>query len=288
MNGRFHTVPVKTNPSNEEFLQQHVLARQPVVIKGALDSWNALRWSPPYLEAKVGSREVRYRSEDGEQTGAFAELVERIFAGAADAPYLRNINVAEQLPELLDDIRPEPAYASTNWRSHFLMPREWPKAVKKGAFELFVSKAAASFPYLHIDYWGMSGFFAQICGDKEVILFPPEDAANLYPTARERLVSEVQDFDDPDYERYPRLRHARQHRITIGPGDLLYNPGWWHTTKTTRTAITVIWAYWNRHEWTHLVEAARGTGGIRGRLLGPYLKFVGACNLLASGLVGGS
>jgi hypothetical protein len=277
---RFHAVPVETDLSTDEFLHRYVLARRPVVIKGALTAWHAMRWNPEYLKATAGERRVCYRTEREPRTGVFAELVDRVFdtPAGAPAPYLRNIDVAEQLPELVEDITPEPVYSLNNWRSHVLMPSRWPAAVKKGAYELFVSPAAASFPYLHIDYWGMSAFFAQICGEKEVILFPPDDAPNLYPTARDRLVSEITDFDALD--RYPRLTSARQHRVTIGPGDLLYNPAWWHTTRTTRTAITVIWAYWNRHEWTHLRQAVRA-GGIWGRLvIEPYLRFVGLCNLL--------
>ena len=150
------------------------------------------------------------------------------------------------------------------------MPRRWPAAVKKGTYELFVSRAAAAFPYLHIDYWGMSAFFAQVYGDKEVILFPPDDAPYLAATPGDPLVSTLTDFDRVD----PR---ARQHRVTIGPGDLLFNPGWWHTTRTTRSAITVIWAYWNRHEWAHLLAAVRAVG-LTGRLVAPYLRFVGMCN----------
>ncbi len=283
MSGPFHAVPVKANLSNEEFLREHVLQRQPVLIKGALKDWNALNWTPQYLKDKVGARPVRYRTEGGLKSGRFGDLIDLIFNGSSDAPapYLRNIGLAEQLPELVADIRPEPVYSRNNWRSHFLMPSQWPPEVKKDLYELFISKADASFPYLHIDYWGMSSFLAQLVGEKEVILFPPDDAPNLYQTVENRLVSEIKAFDDPDYGRYPRLRSARQHRVTIGPGDLLYNPAWWHTTRTRRTSATVIWAYWNRHEWTHLLEEARRAGGIRSRLLPPYLLFVGACNRFA-------
>src|SRR5690242_12802109 len=137
MSGRFTAVPVKANLSKDEFLHEHVLARQPVLIQGALNHWNALRWTPQYLKAKVGARVVRYRTEGEAQSGAFGELIDRIFHGAtgAPAPYLRNINVADQLPELLDDIRPELVYSRNNWRSHFLMPSQWPPAVKKDAYE---------------------------------------------------------------------------------------------------------------------------------------------------------
>jgi hypothetical protein len=280
MSGRFHTVAVKSKLSTDEFFHEHVLARQPVVIKGALTKWNALSWTPDYLKARVGTRRIRYRTESDDQVGVFGDLIDRIFDGASDAPapYLRNIDMAEQLPELVEDIRPEPVYSLDNWRSHFLMPRHWPKAAKKGAYELFVSKADASFPYLHIDYWGMSAFFAQISGEKEVVLFPPDDAPNLYPTDEDPLVSQISDFDDLDSARYRKLAAARQHRVTITAGDLLYNPSWWHTTRTKRTAMTLIWAYWNRHEWTHLLTAVRRSGGIKGRVFAGYFQLVGACN----------
>lgn len=279
MRESFHAVPVRAGLSSHDFFHAHVLARQPVLIQGALTRWNALRWNPQYLKARVGRRQIRYRTEGEPATVVFGDIVDRIFdGGGARAPYLRNIDLAEQLPELVDDIRPEPVYGSQNWRSHPLMPARWPPAVKKNAYELFISPAAAAFPYLHIDYWGMSTFLAQISGEKEVILFPPEDAPNLYPTAGDPLVSEITDFDALDDARYPKLRAAKQHRVTLRAGDLLYNPGWWHTTKTTQTAITVIWGYWNRHEWAHMVAAVHARGRIRGRLLAQYVRFVGMCN----------
>src|SRR6185312_2569128 len=119
---RMHTVPVTAELSNAEFLHRHVLARQPVVIQGALAEWKALHWNVEYLERKVGSRHVRYRTEGEPVTGRFGELVERIFYGDPSAPYLRNIDLAEQLPELVDDIQPQPIYTRRNWRSHTLMP----------------------------------------------------------------------------------------------------------------------------------------------------------------------
>jgi hypothetical protein len=43
--------------------------------------------------------------------------------------------------------------------------------------------------------------------------------------------------------------------------------------------MTLIWAYWNRHEWRNLVAEVRGLGGAKGRLaVVPYLQFVGMCN----------
>lgn len=278
----FHEVPVRSDLSNDEFLHEYVLKRQPVLIKGALKQWKALQWTPQYLKQAAGSQVLHYRTEQGVESGAWGDLVDLIFNSDRPAPYLRNIDLKAQLPALAKDIEPELTYSANNWRSHFLMPRGWPAEVKKDLYEAFISRAKMSFPYLHRDYWGMSAFFAQVYGEKEVILFPAEDAPHLYPTEANPLISSIGDFDNPDYDKFPRLKQARQFRLTLVPGDLLYNPRWWHTTKTLKTSITLIWAYWNQHEWDDLLHYVRTRVGRKWRpALVPYLRFVGFCNRLA-------
>lgn len=267
----------------EEFLQENVLKRKPILIKGALKEWKALQWTPEYLKKAAGSQTLSYRTEEGVRQGIFGELIDQIFYTDKPAPYLRNIDLARDLPTLARDIGPL-RYCSGNWRNHFLMPRHWPPEVRKDLYEVFISRKNGAFPYLHIDYWGMSAFLAQLYGRKEVILFPAEDSPYLYPMATNPLRSSIREFDNPDYETFPEFRHARQYRVVLEPGDLLFNPGWWHTTKTLAPSITVIWAYWNRHEWNDLLSYVRTRKSLKYRVaLFPYLRFVGLCNLLWPG-----
>jgi hypothetical protein len=276
-------VPVARDIAPREFLQEYVLKRQPVLIKGALIEWKALQWTPDYLKQAAGAQTLSYRTEEGVRQGNFGELIDLIFHTNKPAPYLRNIDLTRDLPSLAHDIGPV-RYCSRNWRNHFLMPRRWPAEVKKDLYEVFISRQNASFPYLHIDYWGMSAFLAQLYGRKEVILFPVEDSQYLYPMADNPLRSSIEDFDNPDYETFPEFRHARQYRVVLEPGDLLFNPGWWHTTKTLAPSITMIWAYWNRYEWDDLLGFVRARNSLKDRLaLLPYLKFVGLCNRLWPG-----
>ena len=279
----YHPVPVRSDLSTEEFLREYVYERQPVVIKGALERWKALQWTPDYLKQAAGARILPYRTEQGMQSGRWDELIELIFESDRPAPYLRNIDLKAQLPMLAKDVEPLPDYSARNWRSHFLMTRNWPAEIRKDLYELFVSQTATAFPYLHVDYWGMSAFFAQLVGEKEIVLFPREDAPYLYPTEKDPLVSSITNFDDPDYGRFPALRQARQHRVTLGPGDLLYNPRWWHTTRTLKPSMTLIWAYWNKHEWDGLLDYVRTRVGRRWRpALVPYFTLVGLCNRLTA------
>jgi hypothetical protein len=284
MNIGSNAVPVSRNISPEAFLQENVLKRKPILIKGALKEWKALQWTPEYLKQVAGSHMLSYRTEEGVKQGNFGELIDRIFHTDKPAPYLRNVDLGHELPMLASDIEPALPYCSRNWRDHFLMPRRWPAEVRKDLYEVFISRKNESFPYLHIDYWGMSAFMAQLYGRKEVILFPAEDARYLYPTATNPLKSSIREFDNPDYETFPELRHARLYRVILEPGDLLFNPGWWHTTKTLDASITVIWAYWNRHEWDDLLNHVRTRMSLKRRVaLLPYLRFVGMCNRLLPG-----
>jgi histone arginine demethylase JMJD6 len=279
-----NAVPVARDISPETFLHENVLKRQPLLIKGALKEWKALQWTPEYLKQAAGSQILSYRTEEGVKQGNFGELIDRIFYTDKPAPYLRNVDLGRELPTLAHDIEPALPYCSRNWRDHFLMPRGWPADVRKDLYEVFISRKNESFPYLHIDYWGMSAFMAQLYGRKEVILFPAEDARYLYPTAANPLMSSIRDFDNPDYETFPEFRHARQYRVVLEPGDLLFNPGWWHTTKTLAASVTVIWAYWNRHEWEDLLDHVRARMSRKYRVaLLPYLRFVGMCNRLSPG-----
>jgi len=281
MNTVSNAIPVSRDISPEAFLKDYVLERKPILIKGALKEWKALQWTPEYLKQVAGSQMLSFRTEDGIRQGNFGELIDQIFHTDKPAPYLRNVDLVRQLPMLARDLAPELPYCSNNWRDHVVMLRDWPAEVRKDLYEAFISRTNASFPYLHIDYWGMSAFLAQLYGRKEVILFPAEDARYLYPTATNPLKSSIREFDNPDFETFPELRHARMYRVILEPGDLLFNPGWWHTTKTLDASVTVIWAYWNQHEWEDLLNYVRTRMSVKRRVaMLPYLQFVGMCNRL--------
>jgi hypothetical protein len=81
------------------------------------------------------------------------------------------------------------------------------------------------------------GSLLQLAGYKSVDLFPPSNLHDLYPFA---LITRVApwicraDVDDPDFERFPRLRKALPHRRStlLAPGDLLFLPTQWtHLVK---------------------------------------------------------
>jgi hypothetical protein len=251
--------------SYREFVYEYQRKRRPVIITDATEGWAARHWTPQSLALKLGSRPIAFR--DSQKTWNFDELVDAIVASSAasPAPYARNIDVRRDLPELLPDISPRLRFATPDWKSTRLLPKDW--LFPNGLEELFFGGAGARFPRLHVDYYGMDGFISQLYGAKEFLVFAPSDGPYLYAPPENPLVSPIDNFDEPDYLRYPLLRQATPIRFFLQPGETFYQPnGWWHTTYMHEISITIITQTWNADNWRVLVDEYRRSAAKEGRL----------------------
>lgn len=89
-----------------------------------------------------------------------------------------------------------------------------------------------------------------VAGTRRFTLFPPEQVANLYVgpfelTPAGATISMV-DFDNPDYEKYPRFKDAEEAALVadLEPGDAIYIPYlWWHHVRS-RDKVNGLINYW--------------------------------------------
>ncbi|XP_041364031.1 hypoxia-inducible factor 1-alpha inhibitor-like [Gigantopelta aegis] len=84
-------------------------------------------------------------------------------------------------------------------------------------------------------YDEQQNFFAQIKGYKRFLLFDQDMFECLYPYPvfhpHDRQ-SQV-DFDNPDFEKFPKFRNLKGLETVLGPGDVLFLPTyWWHQVES--------------------------------------------------------
>ncbi|URI15625.1 cupin-like domain-containing protein [Brevundimonas albigilva] len=247
--------PVLTQVGRAQFFDEIVPAGRPVVMRGLVGDWPAVRaarQSPQALVDHLGAfdqgRPVRVivtdPSEDGrffyddaltrlnfrKHEGTVSQVLARLLAPsdgsafaaqAVTAPdILPGFSAANPSP-LVDDDVPARLWIST-------------QAVVQTHYDLYDNIACA------------------VSGRRRFILFPPEQAPNLYLGPLEHTpagapVSMVR-LDAPDLERFPRFptAWAAAQAADLAPGDALFIPFmWWHHVQSLDRVSVLANFWWN-------------------------------------------
>jgi cupin-like protein len=222
--------------SREQFEREYLNPLRPVILTDAISHWGALgRWNTQFFKEHYGDLEVEV---DGE-TMRLGDLIDRVEASTDDnpAPYLRNQALAEWPPELSADVFPMPACTQPNW----LESRAFPKGQQLSSVEVYIGGQGAEFPILHYDGLHTHAFLMQLYGDKEYIVFSPEQTKYMYPhDGIKANKSQIDDLINPDLEKFPLFDQAEGVRFSLHPGETLFVPsGWWHTARILSPSVTV-------------------------------------------------
>jgi histone arginine demethylase JMJD6 len=220
--------------SAKAFEREYLEPLRPVILTDAISHWPALgRWSPQFFKQHYGHLEV---TVDGE-TLSLGDLVDQVEASSAakPAPYLRNQPLANWPPELLADVLPMPECTRPNW----FESRLFPARTKMTSIEAYIGGEGAQFPVLHWDGLHTHAYLMQLYGDKEYIVFGPDQTEFMYPRDGGNL-SEIDDVLEPDLEKFPLYDRAEGVRFQLHPGETLFVPsGWWHTARILNPSVTV-------------------------------------------------
>ena len=119
--------------------------------------------------------------------------------------------------------------------------------------ELYIGGTGAKFPLLHYDGLHTHAFLMQIQGVKEYIGFAPDQTPYMYSRSgpEQTNVSEINDVENWDTNRFALFANAKGVRFTLCPGETLFMPsGWWHTARILSPSITISINGANAANWS--------------------------------------
>lgn len=237
----------------ETYLSEYVDQNKPVVVRNAAAAWPALRkWTLDFFKEKHGSMLVDVSFTE---KMTFSDFVDAVVASTPDqpGPYMFRFFISVHLPELLEDLAPSNPYCFPRRLASPLMPKSWRRP--DGYLKLLIGGVGGSFPFMHYDGENMHAAITEIQGDKEFILYAPEDTPYLYPRADLPNQTQIKDLDHPDLEKFPLFERATQYRTVIEPGDTIFVPSrWWHTARVLSPSVSVCTNQVDRSNWDGFVR----------------------------------
>jgi len=208
------------NITPPDFQNLYMGPNRPVVFKDLASSWPATKkWTPQYLQQKYGDLRVKvYNASYAEpgkhymsslKTMSLKEYLHLVTTSTEDLR-LFLFDMLREAPELREDL---------------MLPSIADGFSKRFIFLFFGCKSSVTPMHCDVDMAYL--FHTVFYGKKRVVLFPWEESKNLYkhPFNTRSYV----DVDNPDFDKFPRLRDVTGYRETLYPGETLFIPsGYYH------------------------------------------------------------
>jgi hypothetical protein len=263
--------------SYDDFLARYMRAGRPVVVTGVAADWPAMTsWTPENFKQRFGAKPVAIGYD---RDMPFDQFIDQVLASSPETPgpYMFRSFLHEVLPELLPDVIPQNKFAFPRRHASPLMPEQWKRP--DGYLKLLVGGVGSKFPVMHFDGENAHAAITQIYGDKEIVVYAPEDTPYLYPKKFVPNHSMVGDPALQDHTRFPLLAKATQYRTTLKPGDMVFVPArWWHAARALSTSISVCSNMLDESNWDGFVSEVVRTSRLspaRVKLLHLRLKLTG-------------
>ena len=111
-----------------------------------------------------------------------SSFVDRVLASTNDnpAPYLRNQNLVELFPTLMQDVSPMPEYCFPNWLPESYSFKSLQRVFREHSdIQFYFGGTGGAFPVLHYDVLATHAYLFQIYGRKKFIVFAPDQTKSL-------------------------------------------------------------------------------------------------------------
>ncbi|WP_196889108.1 cupin-like domain-containing protein [Aureivirga sp. CE67] len=208
--------------TKEVFLKKYYKTQTPVIIENLTSDWKANKdWSFDYFTEKVGDKivplydnsPVDYSKKFNEPAAemSFKDYIELLQKGPTELRIFL-FNILKEVPELRND---------------FKFPEIGMPFIKQMPMLFFGGEDSRVFMHYDIDYSNLIHFHFH--GEKECILFPPSETKYLYKIPYSLISREDIDFNNPNFEKWPKLAKATGFKVHLKHGEAVYIPeGYWH------------------------------------------------------------
>jgi lysine-specific demethylase 8 len=236
-------VPRLEAPTLKVFNDKFFASQTPVILRGAANDWPARKlWDRDYLKNIVGPAVLTVERGpngvhpdlttiglSGQEQVSFSEYVDAIWSG--DEVAKTRFVIGDKAAILNHDGQTPGEHFGPLMGDVIVPPFFDRKALRFIGFWL---SARGVLSWLHYDNDGLPHLNAQVKGRKRVVLYPPGQAALLYPflyTGDEggtySQFSQV-DVEEPDLRRFPAFARAQRFAGMLEEGDMLFIPPLWY------------------------------------------------------------
>ncbi len=215
-------IPRVKKITKSEFLKNYVQPQKPVVIEKLIEDWPAYeKWDLEYIDKMAGDRTVplyddrpissKYKFNEAHAEMKMHEYIKMLKNGPTNYRIFL-YNLMKEVPDFQKD---------------FSFPDIGLRFLKQLPMLFFGGENSRVFMHYDIDYANILHFHFH--GKKQCILFPPSESKHLYKVPHALIAREDIDFNDPDLDKFPALKHANGFITELNHGEALYMPeGYWH------------------------------------------------------------
>ncbi|MFE3847059.1 cupin-like domain-containing protein [Flavobacterium sp. LB3P45] len=211
--------------SKEDFFANFVKKQKPVVVEQLTSDWPAYKkWNLNYIKSIAGESVVPlYDNRPVSHKDGFNEAHAKMkMADYIDLLQSKPTNYRIFLYDLMKEL--------PILHKDFQWPHLGLRLIKQLPMLFFGGKKSKVFMHFDIDYSNILHF--QFDGQKQCILFDPNQTLFLYKIPHSLICREDIDFDNPDFNKWPALKQAKGYICTLNHGEMLYMPeGYWHYMK---------------------------------------------------------
>jgi len=211
--------------SKSDFISQYVKNQIPVVIEELTEDWPAYhKWKLHYIKQIAGDTVVPlYDNRPVNHEDGFNEAHTKM--KMSDYIHLLETKPTNYRIFLYNLMKEVPTL-----KNDFLWPDIGLRLVKQMPMLFFGGENSKVFMHYDIDYSNILHFHFH--GEKQCMLFAPDQSKYMYKVPHALISREDIDFDNPDYEKFPALKNAEGYITNLKHGEVLYMPeGYWHYMK---------------------------------------------------------